>query len=342
MRSGLRTGLVALIVFSCVTVGGIWVYQQSRTWLHAPISQLTDSTVYMVPRGSALVTVLSDLQKHGLIEHPRELAIWVRYMRPGFNLKAGEYELRPGMSPTDIADLFNSGKVILHKVTVVEGTTASELRKLLADQSALNVVKPAMSSQALLKALNSTYLHPEGLFFPDTYVFSKGTTDLEILRLAYERMRKELDRAWVGREPGLPLANAYEALILASIVEKETALASERPMIAGVFVERLRKGMRLETDPTVIYGIGDRYDGNIRKSDLQHDTPYNTYRRAGLPPTPICLPSAAALDAAVHPKQTGAIFFVATGNGDGSHYFSRTLEEHNAALQRYLKTLRQR
>jgi len=342
MRSRFRISLVALILLGCAAIAGIWIYQQSRTWLYAPISQLTDSTVYEVPRGSALVTVLRDLQKRGLIEHPRELSIWVRYTRPGFKLKAGEYELQPGMSPIDVADLFNSGKVILHKVTVVEGTTTKDLRKLLADQSALKIVKPSLSSQALLKVLNSTYLHPEGLFFPDTYVFSKGTTDLEILRLAHERMRKELDRAWAGREPGLPLANAYEALILASIIEKETALASERPMIAGVFVERLRKGMRLETDPTVIYGIGDRYDGNIRKSDLQRDTPYNTYRRAGLPPTPICLPSAAALDAAVHPKQTGAIFFVATGKGDGSHYFSRTLDEHNAALQRYLKILRQR
>jgi UPF0755 protein len=341
MRSGLRNSLVALILLGGVVVGGIWIYQQSRSWLHAPIAQLTDSTVYEVPRGSALVTVLNDLQKRGLIEHPRELAVWVRYTQPGFGLKAGEYELRPGMSPIDIAELFNSGKVILHKVTIVEGTTANELRKLLADQTALKAVKPSLSSQALMKALNSDFLHPEGLFFPDTYVFSKGTTDLEILRLANERMRKELDRAWTGREPGLPLANAYEALILASIVEKETALASERPMIAGVFVERLRKGMRLETDPTVIYGIGDRYDGNIHKSDLLRDTPYNTYRRAGLPPTPICLPSAAALEAAVHPQQTGALFFVATGNGDGGHYFSRTLEEHNAALQRYLKTLRQ-
>jgi UPF0755 protein len=342
MRSGLRISLIALILLGCVVVSGFWFYQQSRSWLHAPIPQLTEPLVYEVPRGSALITVLNDLKKRDLIEHPRELSVWMRYMRPGFKLKAGEYELRPGMSPIDIVDLFNSGKVILHKVTIVEGTTANDLRKLLATQSALKGHKPPLTSQALMKVLNSPYLHPEGLFFPDTYVYSKGTSDLEILRLANERMSRELDQAWAGREPGLPLASAYEALILASIVEKETALASERPMIAGVFIERLRKGMRLETDPTVIYGIGDRYDGNIRKSDLLRDTPYNTYRRAGLPPTPICLPSAAALDAAVHPKQTGAVFFVATGNGDGSHYFSRTLEEHNAALQRYLKKLRQR
>jgi UPF0755 protein len=193
-----------------------------------------------------------------------------------------------------------------------------------------------------MRQLDRAGTHPEGQFFPDTYRFPKGTSDVEILRIASERMRKELEAAWAGRERELPLATAYEALIMASIVEKETALASERPIIAGVFIERLRKGMRLQTDPTVIYGLGESFDGNIRKADLQHDTPYNTYTRAGLPPTPICLPSAAALDAAVHPKETGAVFFVATGKGDGSHYFSRTLEEHNAALRLYLKTLRRR
>jgi UPF0755 protein len=341
MRIGTRIGLIATCVLGVTAVAGFWLYQHTRSWLYAPVAQLTSTTIYEVPRGAALITVLNELQQRGVIEHPRELSAWVRYMKPGFTLKAGEYALQPGMSPADIATLFHEGKVVLHKLTIVEGTTVKDLRKLLSEQAALKVMQPSLSAQALMQNLHSGYLHPEGQFFPDTYVFSKGTTDLEILRMAYDRMSKELERAWSGRDAELPLANAYEALILASIVEKETAKASERPMIAGVFIERLRKGMRLETDPTVIYGIGDRYDGNIHKTDLQRDTPYNTYRRVGLPPTPICLPSAEALDAAVHPKLTGAIFFVATGNGDGSHYFSRTLEEHNAALQRYLKKYRQ-
>jgi UPF0755 protein len=342
MRLSTKIWLVVFVIVVGIAAAGLWFYQHTRSWLYAPVAQLTATLVYEVPKGAALSSVLNDLRQRGVIEHPRELSTWIRYTRPGFNLQAGEYELQPHMSPVEIAELFNSGKVLLHKITIVEGTTVKELRKLLADQPSIKIAKPPLSAQALMQQLNSQYPHPEGLFFPDTYRFPKGTSDLEVLRIANKRMRQELDHIWAERDTGLPLANAYEALILASIVEKETALASERPMIAGVFVERLRKGMRLQTDPTVIYGIGDRYDGNIRKADLLRDTPYNTYTRAGLPPTPICLPSAAALNAAVHPKQTDAIFFVATGKGDGSHYFSRTLEEHNAALQRYLKTLRQR
>ena len=182
--------------------------------------------------------------------------------------------------------------------------------------------------------------HPEGRFFPDTYRFAAGTTDRDLFALAYRKMAEALDSAWSRRVAGLPLVDAYEALTLASIVEKETGLASERPHIAGVFVTRLRRNMRLQTDPTVIYGIGATYDGNIRERDLRTDTPYNTYTRGGLPPTPIALPSREALEAVVQPLETGDIFFVATGAGDGSHVFSATLEEHNAAVARYLARLR--
>jgi len=341
MRTSARFGIVSLTLIVGIAAGAFWFYTQTRAWLYAPVTQLTEATLYEVPRGAALVSVLHDLQKRGVVAHPRELLTWARFMRPGFNLKAGEYELQPGMSPIDLIELFNSGKVLLHKITIVEGTTTKDLRLLLADQPTIKATTRQLTARELMRQLDSAGTHPEGQFFPDTYRFPKGTTDLEILSMANQRMRKELAHAWDERDADLPLANAYEALILASIVEKETALASERPMIAGVFVERLRKGMRLQTDPTVIYGIGEAYDGNIHKADLLRDTPYNTYTRAGLPPTPICLPSAAALDATVHPKQTEALFFVATGNGDGSHYFSRTLAEHNAALARYLKTLRQ-
>jgi UPF0755 protein len=192
-----------------------------------------------------------------------------------------------------------------------------------------------------MRALGKPGLHPEGQFFPDTYRFPRHTPDLDILRMAFDRMSSELEKAWNDRSSDLPLAGPYEALILASIVEKETALDRERSLVAGVFVERLRRGMRLQTDPTVIYGIGATYDGNIRRRDLFHDTPYNTYTRAGLPPTPIALPGLASLHAAVRPEMSGKIFFVATGEPDGSHYFSATLAEHQAAVKRYLQRLRQ-
>lgn len=337
-----RFTLIALMVVVLTIVAGALFYRHTRSWLHSPIATLTEPVVYEVARGAALTPVLNDLQRRGWVRHARELRLWINYFRPGYALKAGEYEVQPGMSPVDLVELFGSGRVLLHKLTIVEGSTLRELRSALAAYPELRVATKGMSNAALLRALGDDAAHGEGLFFPDTYRFAKGTTDLEILRIAHQRMRAELERAWANREPGLPLANAYEALILASIVEKETALASERPQIAGVFVERLRRGMRLQTDPTVIYGMGESFDGNIRKVDLQRDTPYNTYTRRGLPPTPICLPGVAALDAAVRPNVTGALFFVATGKGDGSHYFSRTLEEHNAALQRYLRTLRRR
>ena len=191
-----------------------------------------------------------------------------------------------------------------------------------------------------MRALGQPDVHPEGQFFPDTYRFARNTTDIELLGMAFRRMQQEVKTAWEARAKDLPLASAYEALILASIIEKETALDTERPQIAGVFVERLRRGMRLQTDPTVIYGMMNAYDGNIRRADLLRDTPYNTYTRAGLPPTPIALPGLDSLRAAVNPQSSGALFFVATGNGDGSHYFSRTLAEHNAAVKRYLQKLR--
>jgi UPF0755 protein len=337
MRTTFRIGIVVIVALFVA----YRFYAQTQSWLHAPIPQLHAVMLYEVPRGAAFSSVLNEMHKNGLIEHPRQLSVWVRFTRPEFSLKAGEYELQPRMSPADIVELFSSGKVYLHKLTIVEGITAKELRKLLAEQSALHAITSTLPLERLMEQVDKNSPHPEGQFFPDTYRFAKGTTDLEIYRLAHDRMRKELDSVWAERDPNLPLANSYEALILASIVEKETGLASERPLIAGVFIARLRKGMRLETDPTVIYGMGDRFDGDLRSADLRRDTPYNTRTRAGLPPTPICLPSAAALTAVVHPKETGALYFVATGKGDGSSYFSRTLEEHNAALSRYLKTLRQ-
>jgi len=337
-----RFAAVAALSLLLVAFGAAWFYQYARSWLYAPIATLTAPTIYEVPRGAVWKKVVNDLHARGLIEHPLEVNTWLRYMRPGYTLKAGEYELQPGMSPVDLVELLRSGRVVLHSLTVVEGSTFADLRRALNQHPKVKATAKNLPTAALMQRLGMAGLHPEGRFFPDTYRFPKDTSDVELLRIAAERMQNELRLAWERRDSDLSLRSADEALTLASIVEKETALGSERAAIAGVFVQRLERGMRLQTDPTVIYGIGERYDGNIRKADLLRDTPYNTYTRAGLPPTPICLPGKAALEAAVRPARTGALFFVATGNGDGSHYFSRTLDEHNAAVQRYLRSLRQR
>jgi UPF0755 protein len=266
--------------------------------------------------------------------------LWARLTQRDHSLKAGEYQLQPGLTPIKLLELLNSGNVLLHSITFIEGSTFADMRKVLAQTPTVVSKYAAATPEEIMRVLGQARVHPEGQFFPDTYRYPRHTTDIELLGMAFRRMQQELNTAWETRAKDLPLATPYEALILASIVEKETGLDSERPQISGVFVERLRRGMRLQTDPTVIYGMMAKYDGNIRRTDLLRDTPYNTYTRAGLPPTPICLPGLDAIRAAVQPDNTGALFFVASGNGDGSHYFSRTLAEHNAAVKRYLKKLK--
>ena len=229
---------------------------------------------------------------------------------------------------------------MLETLTIVEGWTFADMRRAIEAHPHVKVTLRGKEIAEVMGAIGHPGEHPEGRFFPDTYRFAAGTADREILELAYRKMAEALESAWSRRAAGLPIENSYQALTLASIVEKETGLASERPRIAGVFTTRLRKGMRLQTDPTVIYGLGISYDGNIRERDLRTDTPYNTYTRAGLPPTPIALPSREALEAVARPLESGDIFFVATGLGDGSHVFSTTLEQHNAAVARYLARLR--
>ena len=231
--------------------------------------------------------------------------------------------------------------MVQHSVTIVEGWTFRDLRRALEREPALDNKLAGQDDAAVMRALGEPGVHPEGLFFPDTYLFGKDANDLDILKQARERMRRELDRAWEARDKDAPLDDAYQALVLASIVEKETALPSERARISGVFTQRLRAGMRLQTDPTVIYGLGPGFDGNLRRSDLERDGPYNTYTRAGLPPTPISLPGAGSLQAAVQPDERGDLYFVATGEADGSHTFSRTLAEHNRAVAKYVKRYRQ-
>jgi UPF0755 protein len=228
--------------------------------------------------------------------------------------------------------------VYLHQLTIVEGWRFVDLLQALRANPA--IVASTLDGAGIMTALGEQGVHPEGQFFPDTYSFPKGTADLDVLRQAHQAMQTRLDAAWQARTADSLLRSPYEALILASIIEKETALPAERRLIAGVFHQRLRRNMRLQTDPTVIYGLGPSFDGNLRRDDLERDTPYNTYTRGGLPPTPIALPGAGALEAAVMPEITGAVYFVATGRGDGSHHFSATLEEHERAVRDYLRQLR--
>ncbi|HEV8330075.1 MAG TPA: endolytic transglycosylase MltG [Steroidobacteraceae bacterium] len=339
MRRLLRI-LAILIVLGAIAVGALaWWGNQ---WLQQPIAGLQERTTFEVPRGVHMRSVAAALHERGLLDQPDVWIVWSRLMRRDVALKAGEYELQPGLTPKGLLMLLSSGQVVLHSITFIEGSTFADVRNALVANEAVRNDNRERSDDEVMRALGEPQLHPEGQFFPDTYRFPRGTTDLELLLIAHRRLQDELRKAWESRAPDLPLASSYEALVLASIVEKETALERERAQIAGVFVERLRRGMRLQTDPTVIYGMGLTYDGNIRRADLSRDTPYNTYTRPGLPPTPIAMPGLESLQAAVHPDVSGALFFVATGAGDGSHYFSKTLAEHNLAVKRYLRELRRR
>ena len=327
-------GLKALVVLA-----GYGVLQR---WLDTPLAVGAAPLEIEIPRGQPLAVTARQLAERGVLDHPRWLQLYARATGADARIRAGEYAVPADTTPRSLLALLESGAVIQHAVTIVEGWTFRELRAALEAEPYLDHTLAGQDEAAVMVALGEPGMPAEGLFFPDTYLFGKGTTDLEILRLARNRMRRELEAAWAARAADLPVHSAYEALILASIVEKETALASERPRIAGVFTERLRIGMRLQTDPTVIYGLGTDFDGNLRRADLERDGPYNTYTRAGLPPTPIALPGAEALRAAVNPDERGELYFVATGLADGSHEFSRTLKEHQAAVSRYLVRYRKR
>jgi UPF0755 protein len=334
-----RRALLGLVLLALVVLAAGAFYVQH--WLAQPLALGPEPLTVEVPRGQSLRAVGQELADRGVLRHPRLLGWYAHLTGDDQRMHAGEYSLPPGTTPRSLLQLFVSGAVVQHSITIVEGWTFRELRKALAREATLEQATRELSDAEIMARLGEPGQPPEGLFFPDTYLFGKGTRDIEVLRQARDRMRKELAAAWSERHADLPLADEYQALILASIVERETALPTERARIAGVFVERLRRGMRLQTDPTVIYGLGAKFDGNLRRADLERDGPYNTYTRPGLPPTPIALPGADSLRAAVQPEERGEIFFVATGNGDGSHAFSKTLAEHEAAVRRYLVKYRQ-
>ncbi len=291
-----------------------------------------------VTAGESLHEVFTQLAGSGALRHPRAVEAYMRLRGIEPRIEIGVYDIPAHASPAQIVRLFIEGRVVLDRITVVDGTTFAEfLHELDADPD-IDPTLRGRSSQQIMAALGHPGESPEGRFFPSTYVFSPGTPDLTILRMAYEKMSSLLARIWRRRGTDLPLKTPYQALILASMIEKETGVRGERRRIAGVFVNRLRRGMKLQSDPTVIYGLGSRYHGVITVRDLTTDTPYNTYTRGGLPPTPICLPGRRSLQAAVHPDKTRDLYFVATGKG--GHHFSRTLATHDAQVRRYLAQLR--
>jgi UPF0755 protein len=337
----MRKLLVIVVVLVALAAVAVFLEYRYVTGVYTAPGPLTQVTRVEVPSGASVRAVVSQLGKQGVLSDPRAVSLYLRLHGLSPKIKTGTYDFPAGVSPARIIEMLQKGEVVLEQLTVVEGSRFADFRRTLESHPAVQVTLRGKSDAEVMAAIGHANEFPEGRFFPDTYRFAAHTTDVELLKLAYNSMARVLAQAWEQRKEDLPIHTPYEALILASIIEKETALEPERATISGVFTARLRLGMRLQTDPTVIYGIGDKYDGNIRTKDLQTDTPYNTYTRSGLPPTPIALPGRESVFAAVRPEETGAIFFVATGDGTGAHYFSKTLEEHNQAVRRYLARLRQ-
>ena len=326
--------LLVLVILAAAAAGYALLSRDFR----AP-GPATTAVRLKVSAGESTRAVLERLAGAGALAHPREVEIYLRLQRRIPRIEIGTYEVPAHASPADIILMFEQGRVVLDQMTVVEGATFADFRRELDAQPDVAHVLRGKSDGEVMAALGHPGESPEGRFFPDTYRFAAGTSDLTILSMAYDRMAALLARVWQQRSDGLPFDTPYQALILASIIEKETGVADERTLIAGVFVNRLRHGMRLQSDPTVIYGLGTQYDGKIHTSDLTTDTPYNSYTRSGLPPTPISLPGLEALLAAVHPDPTDDLYFVATG--EGGHHFSKMLAEHDAELRVYLERLRE-
>jgi UPF0755 protein len=334
-----------VILLLGIAVFALWTAPRALGWQAGAHGPAMVDTRISIPTGSSLRAVLGQLGKLGAVRQPRLLEVYLRCCEPRFSrqrpaVKAGEYLLPAGASAVAIVQQLDEGRVVLEQLTVVEGWSFAQMRAALDAHPRVAHVLHGRSDAEVMTALGFPDQHPEGRFFPDTLRFAAGTSDQQILGLAHATLARELEAAWNARASDIAVDTPDAALVLASIVEKETGLPAERRRIAGVFTNRLRIGMRLQSDPTVIYGIGARYDGDIRSRDLSTDTPYNTYTRNGLPPTPIALPGRDSIWAAVQPDKTDALYFVATGDGSGAHHFSATLEEHNAAVRSYLARLR--
>ena len=329
-----------LLLVAALVVGG-WYWQRYRSFADAPLAGIEAGDSLVVERGDSLASVLRKLDADDIkIGDRLQWQVLARELGAAGKLQVGEYALQADASPRSLLVAMRDGKVVRRMFTIVEGWNIRELRAALAKVDALGQDTAKLDDAALMKALGHAGQHPEGRFLPETYAWVRGDSDFDILKRAYASMDKALDAAWAARAGDVPLKTKDEALVLASIVEKETGIAEERPAIAGVFARRLKIGMRLQTDPTVIYGMGTAYTGNIRRSDLTRDTPYNTYTRDGLPPTPIAMPGEAALKAATHPEAGDALFFVAVGDGSGRHVFTKSLADHNTAVREYLQRYR--
>ena len=327
-----RWVLAAIAGIAVVAAAG-WLGM--RSWLEAPLN-LRQSVIVELPEGGNLTRFLAELAERGIVLHPAVLRLHARQSGIANRVRAGEYRLDPGLSPRGLLQKLVDGDVVEYALTVVEGSTVRQMLQVLHSQSKLRRTLADTDVKTLAAALAleiGDAPSAEGLFFPDTYHYHLGMDDGDVLRIAHRRMMSILAEEWEKRAPGLPYREPYEALVMASLVERETGQADERSRIAGVFVRRLELGMRLQTDPAVIYGVGDAFDGDLRREHLRTPGPYNTYLNTGLPPTPIALPGREAIRAALNPAAGDELYFVA--RGDGSHVFSATLEEHNRAVRRY-------
>ncbi|MEN4902809.1 endolytic transglycosylase MltG [Luteimonas sp. TWI1437] len=338
-------GLGLLFVLSALLAGAgaYLLYDRYTGFADTPLSDIEDGRTFTVERGDSFQRVLARLRETGVVEgHALEWRMLARQLGADAKIQVGEYPLDAKTTPRTLLLRMRDGKVIHHRFTIVEGWNMRELRAALARAELLAQRVPELDDARLMAEVGLEGVHPEGRFLPETYLYTRGDTDLDVLARANAALEAALDRAWETRDPGLALEDREQALVLASIIEKETGVPEERPQISGVFNRRLQLGMRLQTDPTVIYGMGTAYTGNIRRRDLQTDTPYNTYTRDGLPPTPIAMPGQAAIEAATHPAPGDTLYFVAVGDGSGRHVFSRSYAEHNAAVREYVRRYRAR
>jgi UPF0755 protein len=332
--------LLALGVLAAALVVGA-VTWQVESFMASPVSVPAEGVVFEINAGSSFTAVARQLVEQKAIDNDFWYRLHARWSGAAGDIQAGEYRIAADATPRSLLEKFRRGEVILYSFTIVEGWNHRDLLRALQAHEAVTASMTQEDWPALLAGLGATVTHPEGLFLPETYRFPRDTTDREILGQAFSLMQTVLNEEWSQRGETTPVSSPYETLVLASIVEKETARADERPRIAGVFARRIAKRMRLQTDPTVIYGIGPEFNGNLTRKDLRTDTPYNTYTRHGLPPTPIAMPGRAAINAVLHPAEGEELYFVATGLEDGSHAFSTTKAEHDAAVAQYLGRLRQ-
>ena len=335
-----RLLVFATRILVCVAIATAYAAIQYRSFLNTPVPVESEGTDFEIASGASFRAVSDELQDMGLISDSRMFRIHARLTDQAAAIQAGEYRIAQGTTPVDLLEQFTSGAVQLYSFTIIEGWNKWDLLQALHDDPNIDASLTDEDWPALLDELGEQQTHPEGLFLPETYRFPRNTSDRDVLRQAYKLMQQVLAEEWSKRAEELPINTPYETLVLASIIEKETARGDERPRISGVFTRRLEQRMRLQTDPTVIYGLMPAFNGNLTRRDLRTDTVYNTYTRHGLPPTPIALPGRAAIQAALHPADGEELFFVATGLGDGSHAFSVTKEEHDAAVAAYLQQLR--